>query len=158
MNSNSADDRARRVLLDLGLRSPSESLDEVSLSADLRGFFDDSSQRSSRIAWELSLFCGVSNDWALALKFVDRFQQECGTTNESKLWQFRCLVELGMHAEAVALSSSQRWAQEEWIHVNYLTGLAFEGLGLREQARGRFLAVAKENRQYRNVAEKLGPT
>jgi hypothetical protein len=108
-----------------------------------------------RVGLDVSIVVGVSGDWNLALEFVQRLIALNDDRLEIKIWQLRCLVESERFAEALALSGSVRWKPELMLHVNYLTGLAFEALNMVEQARLRFEAVSKIDPSYRNVSQRM---
>ena len=91
----------------------------------------------------------------LSLDFANRLVELNDDRLVVKLWQLRCLVELRRFAEAVAVSSSLRWPPELLIHVNFLTALSLESLGMREQAQSRYRAVYDANSSYRDVAQRV---
>ena len=100
---------------------------------------------------DLSVVAGVSGDWNFALRLIVKMVASNDDRPEVRLWQLRCLVECTRYAEALALSQAMRWDARHLIHVNYLTGSAFEALGMREQARLRFDAVRRQDPAYRYV-------
>lgn len=104
---------------------------------------------------DVAVAAGLSGDWASALKILQTMLKVGDDRTELKLWQLRCLVELQEFGEALALSKSVGWKAAQMVHVNYLTGFAFEGLDMRAEARLRFDAVYKRDPLYRNVSEKL---
>jgi hypothetical protein len=140
---------------DLGLGS--SELEPVSrdLAPLLGAFLNLSHLTFTRIALDLAVFAGLSGDWNLALRFTRRLIELRDDRVEVKLWELRCLVECGRHAEAVALNQAVPWHPSHRLHVNYLSGLALESLGLQEQARSRFDAVRRQDPHYRDVASKL---
>jgi len=135
-------------------------LDEIrqgygDLSSVLSGVTDLDDARFRRVALDASVFAGVSNNWQLALDYTDRLLRVSEEPLDVVLWKLRCLVELEKFPEVVAIFSSQRWSNEQLIHANFLVGLAYEGLGVRDQAKARFEAVHKIDPSYRKVAQKL---
>ncbi|MEO5668226.1 MAG: hypothetical protein ABIR96_09225 [Bdellovibrionota bacterium] len=135
-------------------------LDEIrqgygDLSAVLQGVVELEDTRFRRVAMDASVFAGVSNNWQLALDCVERLKKLGDETSNVVLWKLRCLVELEKFPEVVAIFSSQRWGEEQLLHANFLVGVAYEGLGVRDQAKLRFEAVSKMDPSYRKVAQKL---
>ncbi len=135
-------------------------LDEIrqgsgDLEADLVGIHELDDARFRRVALDAAVFAGLSNNWRLSLSWTERLMSLGDSEPEVMLWKLRCLVELEKFPEAVALFSSVRWAESQLLHANFLVGLAYEGLGVREQARLRFEAVHRIDPAYRKVAQKL---
>jgi len=135
-------------------------LDEIrqgygDLSGVLEGVVVLDDVRFRRVALDASVFAGVSNNWQFALTCVDRLLGLGEESFEVVLWKLRCLVELEKFPEVVAIFSAQRWSDTHLIHANFLVGLAYEGLGVRDQAKLRFEAVSKIDPSYRKVAQKL---
>ena len=108
-----------------------------------------------RVALDLSLFAGSFGDWNLAYEVLQKLQELSTISGKLKIWELRCLVELSRASEALALSRSHHWAPDEQIHVNYLSGLAYESLGLSVEAAQRFDAVYRKNPHYSDVALRL---
>jgi len=106
-------------------------------------------------ALDLSIFAGVSENWQVALEATNKRIAAGECPEDLYVWKLCCLVHLESFAEAVALFSSRHWSSKILIHVNFLAGLAYEGLGVRDQAKSRFTAVFNQNSRYRKVAQKL---
>jgi hypothetical protein len=108
-----------------------------------------------QVALDLSLFAGSFGDWVLALDILQKLQEVHPASGHLKVWELRCLVELSRPSEALALARSHHWSLDEQIHVNYLSGLAYEALGLSLEAAQRFDAVYRKNPHYSDVALRL---
>jgi len=135
-------------------------IQEARLGRDLKQEFGDLLQLSEEVLKKLGLdaavVMGLSGDWEIANEICRQLVVRCADDRMAiKLWQLRALFELEKYPEALALSTSTRWPSELLIHVNYLTGEAFEGLRMYDEARLRFDAVFKLNRSYRNIAQKI---
>jgi hypothetical protein len=142
------------LLKDLELDSSSTDKVVRDLRTELGPFLRLSPEVFARIGFDVSIVAGSSGDWNLALEFAQKLVSLHDERPVLQIWRLRCLVELERYAEALALSASLRWQPSQMIHVNYLTGLAFEALGMRDQARLRFDAVHKVDATYRGVAQK----
>jgi Flp pilus assembly protein TadD len=103
----------------------------------------------------LAAVSGLSGDWSFSLDIVQRLLDGGDDSLETKLWHLRSLIELERFAEALAVSQSTRWGSKEWVHVNYLSGIAFEALGLVDEARNRWESVLRADPQYRDIALRL---
>jgi hypothetical protein len=125
------------------------------LSPMLKGVEALDDIRFRRVAMDVSVFAGLSNNWHFALECLERLRSLGDETQEILLWKLRCLVELEKFAEGVALFTAQLWSDGHLIHANFLVGLAYEGLGVRDQAKQRFEAVHKLDPGYRKVSQKL---
>jgi tetratricopeptide (TPR) repeat protein len=112
-------------------------------------------ERFKRVALDGALLAGVSNNWRYSLRLTEKLIDVSEENFQIQLWKLRCLVELESFPEAVALFTSIRWPQEALLHANFLVGLSYEGLGVRDQAKLRFEAVHKVDPSYRKVAQKL---
>lgn len=104
---------------------------------------------------DLSVFASTSESWQQALEAVEKALEQEEATVELTLWKLNCLVHLENYAEALAVFTSRNWPSEYLIHANYLAGLAYDGLEVREQAKSRFQAVFNKNQDYRDVRQKL---
>ncbi|MBP7844250.1 MAG: hypothetical protein KA116_05500 [Proteobacteria bacterium] len=113
------------------------------------------SDQFKQLALDLSLFAGSFGDWVLAFEILQKLQTVSPVSGPMKLWELRCLVELNRSSEALAMARAHHWSLEEQIHVNYLSGLAYEALGLRLEAAQRFDAVYRKNPHYSDVALRL---
>lgn len=139
---------------DLGFSAESvkgeERIPEIS---EILGKMKSSQELNS--ALDLSIFAGVSNNWQVALSATNKSIKSADCPEEIFVWRLSCLLHLENYAEAVALFSSRHWDSKMLIHVNFLAGLAYEGLGVRDQAKSRFEAVYAQNPHYRKVSQKL---
>jgi len=149
------DRTARSLLRDLGYGESDWDAGALALKEGLGGLFRLGPDSFRRVGLDASIFAGTSGDWAVALEFAQKLLDLGEGGLSVKLWQLRCLVELDRFAEALAIVNSVRWTETERIHVNYLAGVAFESLGLADQARQRFDAVYKADARYRNIAQKV---
>lgn len=104
---------------------------------------------------DVSVFSGIAGDWKTALELVDQLLKAGRESPRYYLWRLRCLVSLDEYAEAVALFTSRKWESSVLIHANYFAGLAYEGLGIRKQAKQRFQAVYNRDSEYRDVHARL---
>lgn len=104
---------------------------------------------------DISVFAGVAGDWKIALEMVDKLLSAGHESPRHYLWRLRCLISLDEYAEAVALFTSRKWEASVLIHANYYAGLAYEGLGIRNQAKQRFQAVYNRDSEYRDVHSRL---
>jgi hypothetical protein len=159
--SEESDDSAqelRRLYHDLELGDESELYARVDLRSAVQSLLSLAPAKFTAIAEDLSLFLGLSGDWTLAFEVIDKllglYTEE---HHREKLWKLRCLVELERNAEAIALAHNTKWETASLLHVNYLTGLAYEALGLAEQAQLRFKAVFEIDPRYRDVRQKFIP-
>ena len=110
----------------------------------------------SQLGFDAAVVLAVSGDWEMASEICRQLIARTSDDRvEIKILQLRAFIELERFPEALALSTSNRWPSEWLIHVNYLTGEAFEGLRMFDEARLRFDAVFKLNNSYRNVAQKI---
>lgn len=125
------------------------------LEEDLSAVETLSPDRFKHIALDAAVMSGVSENWQLSLRIVERLLSIEGDSLQVSLWKLRCLVELESFPEAVALFGAFRWPKDMLLHANFLAGLAYEGLGVREQAHSRFEAVSKVDPNYRKVSQKL---
>lgn len=125
------------------------------LEEDLYALESLSLERFGCIALDAAVLSGLSENWQLSFKLTEKLIKIGNDSLQVRLWKLRCLVELEEFPEAVALFSSTRWPSEQLIHANFLVALAYEGLGVREQAKARFEAVFKLNPHYRKVSQKL---
>jgi tetratricopeptide (TPR) repeat protein len=146
---------ARSLLRDLGYGEADWDYGTVPLRSGLQSFFSLGPDSFKRVGLDVAVFAGVSGDWALSLEVLLKLIELGEAGLRVKLWHLRCLVELDRHAEALAVVNSVRWSEAQRIHVNYLAGIAFEALGIGEQARQRFDAVHKADPRYRNIAQKV---
>jgi hypothetical protein len=135
-----------------------EGVERRSLAPEFESFLELPPEQFRNVAQDLSVVCGVSGDWNLALKFVQRLLALGDDRLELKIWQLRCAVEVENFAESLALANAVRWPPEWMIHVNYLTALAYEGLGMKEQAKIRLQAVRNRDASYRDVKQRLEET
>jgi len=145
----------QKLFRDLNLKDDILSSEERNLSQDFAGLLKSPPELFKRIGKDLAIVCGMSGDWQLALATVVALQNWHADDSTLKLWQLRALVELQRYAEAIGLLHSSRWQSSQILHVNYLAGLAFEALGMREQARIRFDAVQQNDPDYRDVRMKM---
>ena len=147
-----------QLLKDLGFSQKEISNSEFN-SEDKEHFSNilkEDSKVLNNIGYEFSIFLGLSNRWKESLEVIEFLIRSEKLFNvQLKLWQLRCLVELGRFAEAVVLIDSSVWPKDELIHVNYFAGLSFDGLKLKDQARQRFLAVLQADATYKNVEQIL---
>jgi tetratricopeptide (TPR) repeat protein len=142
-------------------------IDKLSRDLDIKfNDFSDSTQLSAvfaewkkipqdvfqNVALDLSLFAGSYGDWALAYEILLALTPDPEKVNEIKLWEIRCLYEMKKPSEALALARSVHWHADHQIHVNYLSGLAYESLGMKTEAAQRFDAVFRRNPNYSDVA------
>ncbi len=104
-----------------------------------------------RVGKDLAIVCGMSGDWRLSLELIKKMGDVGIVDEEIKLWQLRSLVEEKNFAEAIAVLHAVSWQQEQMIHVNYLAGLAFEGLSMRDEAQKRFNSVYSRDPNYRDI-------
>lgn len=146
---------ARNLLRDLGFSEADWESGTVPLRNGLSGLLDLGPDSFRRVGLDAAVFAGSSGDWNLALELVDRLLSVGDVDLRVKLWRLRSLVELERFSEALAVVNSVRWSETQRVHVNYLAGLAFESLGLFEQARQRFDAVHRVDPRYRNIAQKV---
>jgi tetratricopeptide (TPR) repeat protein len=133
-----------------GMRGAAKGLEE-----DLGALENLSPDRFKHIALDAAVLAGMSENWQLSLRLIERLSALGEDSIRVNLWKLRCLVELENFAEAVALFGSVRWPKDMLLHANFLVGLAYEGLGVREQAKSRFEAVFRADPNYRKVAQKL---
>ncbi|MBS1985797.1 MAG: hypothetical protein JST16_16685 [Bdellovibrionales bacterium] len=150
--SSEAHSLAQTLIKDLGLGDNLVAQDSRTLTEDFRGALQLEAAAFARVGLDLSVVVGVSGDWTLALELVTRLTNDGVDSTPAKMWKLRCLVECHRYAEALALSQTVNWESSAMIHVNYLTGQAFESLGLREQAQIRFEAVRRQNPHYRDIS------
>lgn len=149
-------EQIRRLYRDLELGADSEYSEKIDLRNLLGLYLALSGSRFVGVARDLSLFCGLSNDWELAFEVLQKLEKLRPEEIESlSTWKLRCLVELQRNAEAIALVHSVKWDPSALIHVNYLTGLAYEALGLVDQAQLRFKAVFEADPRYRDIRQKI---
>lgn len=153
---NETEELLNTLLKELELSSLSP---ELSLLNEFANLLDLSDPILVKIGLDAMALTGVSGDWSFSLKLAERLLQ-CPDLPEAtwalaKVWQLRSLVELDRMAEAIALSQNYNCPKNLLIHVNYLTGLAYEKLDLSEQAKQRFEAVFRENPRFRDIVEKL---
>lgn len=142
------------LIRDLGLARPEGEISDT--SAAFRGFLDASPDVLGKVGIDVSIAAAAGGDWKLALEITDKvIALGLSTPLSFRLWRLRCLAETARFAEALAMAQAVRWENEHMIHVNYLTGLAFESLGMRSQARVRFEAVRKQNPAYRDIAMRV---
>jgi hypothetical protein len=147
---------AQSILQDLGLGEG----EEARLVHDLRQHFgellDLTPMELQRIGFDAAVVMGLSGDWNMTLDLCKQLSSKAHDDRmELKLWQLRALVELSRFHEALALGTSTRWPSNLLVHVNYLTGEACENLRMYEEARLRFDAVLKFNRDYRDIAQRV---
>ncbi len=119
--------------------------------------------QNSDTAWlvlELSLLSGSLGDWQKANEILtpilgktDLFDEE--TTERVLLWRIRCLIESNEFSEAIGLCGTFTWSDGNQTHSNYLLGMAFDGLGMRDKAELRYRAVASEDTNYLDVNQRL---
>ena len=147
------DSLLKELLRDLELDEIRQGYGDLSTVLSSVTALDDA--RFRRVALDASVFAGVSNNWQLALDYVQRLRTLGDESAEVMLWKLRCLVELEKFPEVVAIFSAHRWSEPQLLHANFLVGLAYEGLGVRDQAKSRFEAVHKIDPSYRKVAQKL---
>ena len=144
----------KNLARDLGLSKEllfdESEIPELNLALNSIGSFSN-----SRPVLDVSIFAGVSNNWQFALRAVNKCIDSGESSDEIYVWKLSCLVNLESFAEAVALFSSRHWSLKVLIHVNFLAALAYEGLGVLDQAKSRFKAVYDVNPQYGEVAQKL---
>lgn len=145
------DSVAKTLIKDLQLGESEWGQEPVSLEKALRGLDSLSPHNFRNVALDVSVVCGLSGDWILALKLVSRLLTDNDDRVEVKIWELRCLVECGRYAEALALAQTVHWERSRLIHVNYLTGVAFDALGMKQQAQLRFEAVRSRDPNYRDV-------
>lgn len=146
--------RLKDLLKDLDISLEDVESGARSLSSDLNNVFKLPVELFKRLALDIAIFCGVSGDWSFSHEIVNRLLAVGDDRLVVKLWQLRSLVELERFAEAIATASSISWPSGLLHHANYLAGMAYENLGMREQALQRYRAVAKTDASYREVAEK----
>jgi hypothetical protein len=106
------------------------------------------------VAKDLSVVSALSGDWNLALELIQKLDAK-ENSDSLRVWRLRCLIELERFAEAIALVHHVKWESKSLIHVNYLTGLAYEALGIAEQAQLRFKAVFDVDPRYREIRQKF---
>ena len=145
------DSVAKTLIKDLELGESEWESKALSLEEALKGLDGLSETAFRGIGLDVSVACGLAGDWNLALKCVTRLVREGDDRLAAKIWRLRCLVESGRFAEGLALAQVVLWDSERLIHVNYLTGLAFEALGMKSQAILRFEAVRRQDPNYREV-------
>ena len=145
----------RTLFRELELGEHSETRILRNLRGEFGGILTLEPGSFQKIAFDAAVVTGVSGDWELAIEILARMEGLGDDRLEIKLWQLRALVELEKFAEALAISNAIRWEPRLMVHVNYLTGLTFEALGMIDKARLRFDAVFKVNASYRGVALKL---
>jgi len=141
--------------LDLGTAGDLET--SIDLEGVLGAVLDLPEQKFLRVAFDLSCLIGVSGDWQLAHDIYSKLEgvKEFTATQQTKLWHTRCLIELERYSEALAIVRAVRWSDSQQIHVNYLSGLAFESLNMNDDAQVRFAAVHRKNPNYQDVAQRL---
>ena len=125
------------------------------LDVDLAAWKTLSDPLFAQVGLDLSESAGSLGDWSLAFSFYMQWHEIDPVKHQKKLWQLRCLIELERFGEALALGAAHKWNPSELLHVNYLTGLAFEALGIMDQARIRFDAVFRTDPSYRNISQKI---
>jgi hypothetical protein len=133
-----------------GLRDPVDKLLTPGLLSLPRDHF-------LAVGLDAAIVAGLSNCWDFSLRVLEQLLSLNDDRLSVKLLQFRCLTELARYGEALALGQAVRWPPEQMIHVNYLMGLTYDGLGMSDLAAARFQAVKKQNPDYRGVAEKSKP-
>lgn len=141
----------RTLVRDLELGEAAPLAETRDLSAVFEPFLSLHTKVFRRIGLDAAVIAGVSGDWNLALRLTLKLVHEGDERIQVKLWELRCLVECGRFAEALAASQASPWDRTQLIHVNYLTGVAFEALGMREQAQLRFDVVRRQNPSYKDV-------
>lgn len=146
---------AESLFRDLELGESLVDADRRDLAAHFGGCLEMPASLLRGVGLDLSVTAGISGDWDLALKFLQKLIEAGDDRLELKLWQLRCAVELENCAEALALGNALRWPPAMIIHVNYLTGLAYHMLGMRDQALMRFKAVHRRDPLYRDVAQRV---
>lgn len=128
---------------------------------ELALFFDHLSREDqTKVGLEVSVAAGLSDDWELALRSIDAVLADHQppvrqSVDISALWRARVLLELKQFDLVLKAMTSKAWPPECRIHVNYLTGRAFEGLGNFEQALLRYNAVQEQDPCYRDVSDRL---
>ena len=142
---------ARTLIRDLELGEGPPTTETRDLNALFAPFLSLHPKSFARIGLDAAVTAGISGDWNLSLRLVARLLQNGDERLGVKLWELRCLVECGRFAEALASSQAVPWDRTLLIHVNYLTGLAYESLGMREQAQLRFDAVRRQNPSYKDI-------
>jgi len=146
----------RSLFRDLGI---THADDKTKTSKKIESIFESVQSLDPKVfalvAFDLAILMGLSGDWQRSYETAQKLISQNDDRLSVKLWQLKCLVELERHSEAVALGGAVRWQNLQILHVNYLTALSYEALGLQEQAKVRFQAVYKSNPSYRSVAQKL---
>lgn len=145
------DSLARTLIRDLELGESVPAAENRDLGALFAPLLSLHEKSFARVGLDAAVTAGISGDWNLSLKLVNRLLQNGDDRLGAKLWELRCLVECSRYAEALASSQAVPWEKGQLIHVNYLTGLAFEALGMREQAQVRYDAVRRQNPSYKDV-------
>ncbi len=125
------------------------------LSDDFAAFFQISDEALKRTALDVAVALGLGDDWEASLQVIEKMERAGDPRPQVKVWKLRCLVELERYAETIALSATGQWSPEQLVHVNYLVGLSYEALGVRDQAGLRFQSVHRQDPTYRKVAQKL---
>ncbi len=152
VRSSDGDEVLRNLVKDFDLAGSGE----LNQGRDLRDQFLHlmrlPTPRFRQLGLNLAAVSGLSGDWTFSLELVQRLLDLGDDSLTTKLWQLRCLIELERFAEALAVSQSHRWTGKEWIHVNYLSAIAYEALGMRDESKSRFDSVYRVDPQYRDIA------
>lgn len=143
---------ARALMKDLGIKNDEVGLD---LSLWVDGLLTAHPDVFRSIALDAAIFVGMSGDWNSSLRLTQRLVELNDERLTVKLWELRSFVDSGRFAEALALAQAVKWERAQLLHVNYLTGLAFESLGMREQSQLRFEAVRRQDPSYRDARFRL---
>jgi hypothetical protein len=152
--SADGDDVLRALVRDFDLGS-SELQQHRTVKNLLQYLFRLPQNKFRELGLNLAAVSGLSGDWSFSLEVVQRLLDAGDDSAATKLWHLRSLIELERFAEALAVSQSTRWGAKEWIHVNYLSGIAFEALGLFDEAKNRWESVQRADPQYRDIALRL---
>ncbi len=155
MDSKNDQDNFNSMLKELELGDEKLPGSNRNLRTEFMSFLKIRTDLFQKVGFRMSVVIGMSGDWQLSLEFVSRLVDLGDDSRDVKLWQLRCLVELERYAEAIALSSAVKWLSTDMIHVNFMTALSYDALGMKEQARIRFDAVRAIDSTYRNIAQKL---
>ena len=145
----------RNLFRDLGIRSNASPSLTHEYRDDLMGLASTPDATFLRIGFDVAQVVGLSGDWEQSIALLDRLEALGDDRSEIKLWQLRALVELTRYSEAMALAKSIRWPAKSLIHVNYLSALALEAIGARDQSKVKLMAVFKSDASYKDVAQRL---